>query len=561
MSTLEISYGVSSQTGPKPHNEDAFGVATPAGEERRQKGLLLAVADGVSGSDFGREASRTTIRCLLGDYYATPATWEVSSALDRVLHAQNRWLRARQSRQGVWATTLSAMVLKGCRYTLAQVGDSRIYRLRQGLLQQLTQDHVWESPGMQHVLRRAVGLDEHIQVDYWEGELQVGDRFLLLTDGVWEPLGDKRLHELLHLHLNPERAAQACVDTALQAGGGDNATAMVVQIEALPPPDAQDTLALAQGLDVPPKLRVGQVLDEWTVLALLHESRGSLLYQVEGRGRLWVLKTLPPLLRDDATAQQRLLLEEWLAKRVTAHYFAQVLPLAVEERSALYYLMSWHEGETLEQRMQREKQGLWAEGVNLGLRLLKAVSVLHRLNIIHRDIKPANVHLGRDGKLRLLDLGVAYCPGVLDDEAGNPGTPSFMAPELLTGAPATVASDLYAVGVTLYTMFTGRYPYGEIEPFQNPRFGEPVPASRYRPDMPEWLEAVLYRAVQRDPQRRFETAEEFLLALERGERQQQTLERMPLLARNPSLVWAWVAVISLLCNLVLAYLFLVRYAG
>jgi serine/threonine protein kinase len=99
---------------------------------------------------------------------------------------------------------------------------------------------------------------------------------------------------------------------------------------------------------------------------------------------------------------------------------------------------------------------------------------------------------------------------------GNPGTPSYMAPELFAGEQAGTAHDLYAAGVTLYHLLTRKYPYGEIEPFQHPKFGEPVAPTRYRPDIPGWLENVLLKAVAKDPAQRFETAEEFLLALERG---------------------------------------------
>lgn len=93
--------------------------------------------------------------------------------------------------------------------------------------------------------------------------------------------------------------------------------------------------------------------------------------------------------------------------------------------------------------------------------------------------------------------------------AGNPGTPSFMAPELLSGVPASVEHDLYAVGVTLYHLLTRKYPYGEIEPFQHPKFGEPVVPTRWRPEIPAWVENILLKAVALDPAQRFETAEEF----------------------------------------------------
>ena len=157
-----------------------------------------------------------------------------------------------------------------------------------------------------------------------------------------------------------------------------------------------------------------------------------------------------------------------------------------------------------------------------GEELIEAVNHLEAEGVAHRDIKPDNLHVDAEGRLRILDLGVAAADSQHDgqafEEINNPGTPSYMAPELHAArpVPASEQTDLYAVGVTLYQLLTRKYPYGEIEPFQTPKFGDPVPPTRYRPDIPAWLESVLLKAVARDPKARFETAEEFLLALERG---------------------------------------------
>jgi len=237
----------------------------------------------------------------------------------------------------------------------------------------------------------------------------------------------------------------------------------------------------------------------------------------------------------------------------------QVLPVAAERRSCLYYVMSWHPGATLQQQLDIGQHFTAAEVGMIGIRVTKGLCALHRLNIVHRDIKPANLHQGDDGKLRILDLGVALNPqGALTDTNGNPGTPSYMAPEFFTGESASVQSDLYAAGVTLYHLLTRHYPYGEIEPFQRPRFGDPVPPTRYRPDIPQWLENIILKAVCRDPKLRFETAEEMLLALEVGERKPLlTPSRTPLAERDPMLMWQGIALLSISLNVILLYMLVV----
>jgi serine/threonine protein kinase len=142
----------------------------------------------------------------------------------------------------------------------------------------------------------------------------------------------------------------------------------------------------------------------------------------------------------------------------------------------------------------------------------------------------------------------------LDEPSALPGTPSYIAPEAFRGDPPSAQQDLYSVGVTLYVLLTGHFPYGEIEAFQRPRFGVPVSASRYRPDLPEWLIQTLERAVAADPVQRFETAEEWLLLMEQGERRSLSVRPRPLLEREPLKVWRTLALISLVVNLVLLVL-------
>jgi len=132
-----------------------------------------------------------------------------------------------------------------------------------------------------------------------------------------------------------------------------------------------------------------------------------------------------------------------------------------------------------------------------------------------------------------------------------------MAPELFDDPAPLPGHDLYAAGVTLYHLLTRKYPYGEIEPFQTPKFGEPVRPTRWRPEIPGWLENILLKAVAREAKDRFETAEEFLLALERGAaRPIAPPPRQPLAQRNPLMFWKVVAAASIGLNVVLLLILL-----
>jgi serine/threonine protein phosphatase PrpC len=551
--SLQLSFAEASAIGPREENQDALRLVTPAPALAASKGYLFAIADGVSQCADGGLAARSTLQALALDYYATPETWGVAQALDRLLLAQNRWLQANGGGQPL-LTTVSALVMRGRRFTLAHVGDCRVYRWHADTLQRVSEDHVWDQPGMQHVLKRALGLDQHLVLDFLDGELRLNESFVLLSDGIWAVLGDTAIAAILRDQPDLNSAAQTLVSAAHLAGSQDNASALLVRVDALGETSIGDALIHLQQWPLPPALKAGQTFEGWQVEGILGQSQQSLLYRVrDGQQQPWLLKTLPGALRDDHLAGQALLSEEWFLKRVAGRHFPEVH--AASQRQHLYYVMREYSGSTLAELHADAGPLPLPQWQDLAERLLRAVGMLHRRQILHRDIKPENLLLGDDGELRLLDFGLAYCPGLSEDQpSALPGTPSYIAPEAFRGDAPTPQQDLYAVGVTLYFLLTGHYPYGEIEAFQRPRFGVPVSASRYRPDLPEWIAQSLEHAVAADPDQRFETAEEWLLLLEQGERRSLSVRPRPLLEREPLKVWRTLALVSLLVNLVLLVL-------
>lgn len=550
--SLQLSFAEASAIGPRAENQDALRLVTPAPALAASKGYLFAIADGVSQCADGGLAARSTLQALALDYYATPETWPVAEALDRLLSAQNRWLQANGGGQPL-LTTVSALVMRGRRFTLAHVGDCRVYRWHADQLQRVSEDHVWDQQGMQHVLKRALGLDQHLVLDFLDGELRLDESFVLVSDGVWAVLGDTAIAAILRDQPNLDSAAQTLVNAAHLAGSQDNASALLVRVDALGETSIGDALIHLQQWPLPPALKPGQCFEGWQVESILGQSQQSLLYQVrDGQQQPWLLKTLPGHLHDDHLAGQALLSEEWFLKRVAGRHFPEVH--AATQRQHLYYVMREYSGQTLADLQGRTGSLPLPQWLDLAERLLRAVGMLHRRQILHRDIKPENLLLGDDGELRLLDFGLAYCPGLSEDQpCALPGTPSYIAPEAFHGEAPTPQQDLYAVGVTLFFLLTGHYPYGEIEAFQRPRFGVPVSASRYRPDLPEWIALSLERAVAVDPQQRFETAEEWLLLLEQGERRSLSVRPKPLLEREPLKVWRTLALVSLVVNLLLLF--------
>lgn len=203
--------GCASLAVPGKWNEDRVGVASPSAAEIASHGVVVAVADGIGGDGSGAYAAAVVVRSLLRDYYATPESWGPRRALDRVLRACNDWLHGQNQRRreaDAAVTTLSVVVFRAGHVRVAHVGDTRVYRLRAGVLKQLTIDHCWPRHDLRHVPKRAIGLDSHLVVDYADVVAEAGDAFLIATDGIWEVLGDRELQ----LAVRAERDPQTCAD-------------------------------------------------------------------------------------------------------------------------------------------------------------------------------------------------------------------------------------------------------------------------------------------------------------------------------------------------------------
>ena len=305
---FEIDIGYASAAGRKEVNEDFCAAQLPEAADI-EMGCILAIADGVSTGGLGREAAQTTVTSLVRDYFGTPPTWDTTVALDRIISAQNSWLCSANRRRSpaLGLTTLTALVLRGHAYTLAHVGDTRAYLLRGGELTQLTHDHTVNHPDFRHQLLRSVGAEDHVVVDYSQGELQVNDVFVLLSDGVHGHVPIAQLQSL-SVGVGVQEASQRLLDAALLAGGNDNLTAMVARVEALQEASLQDITASAQTLPIHAKLRVGEVIDGLKVTALVADNGVNLIHQVRDAGSqtLYALKTLNPSRAHDA--QERAML-------------------------------------------------------------------------------------------------------------------------------------------------------------------------------------------------------------------------------------------------------------
>jgi len=558
VSGVKASVGFASETGPRERNEDFAGAVFGSELAQPRGDIVAAIADGVGGAKGGRVAAEMAVRGFLDGFCDLPETMEVRRAGARILNSLNNWIYAQGQRDAKLAgmgCTFTALVLRGRVAHLLHVGDTRVYRLRSDRLTCLTIDHVREgSAERSNVLTRALGVGTEVALDYTTQPLARHDRFVLCSDGVHAFLPADAIADILRERSASEVSAQALVKAALDAGSTDNCTALVVDVVDLPTAASADIGAAIMRLPLIPVPIEGEAVDGFVLKVLVSDGRYTRLFgavdEVEG-GEV-VLKFPKPQVASEAIYHSAFVREAWVGARVHSPWLGRTIELPPGRQTCLYTVMPLYPGELLETRLGRRPGLGLEEGRNITIKLARAAAALHSAGIIHRDIKPDNVILESEGSLKLIDLGVVRVPGLEDFPPTDiPGTPAYMAPEMFSGEPGNEATDIYALGVTMFRAFTGEYPYGNLDATSEPRRTRPTQLSALRPDLPAWLQGALGRAVAIDPAERFHDMIEFAVEMELGPARAPSTARRPqtFYERRPVLFWQGVSALLALALL------------
>src|SRR5271170_2860198 len=559
LSGVKASVGFASETGPRKTNDDFAGAVFGLELPQPRRDVVAAIADGIGSAKGGRVAAETAVRGFLDGFWDLPETMEVRRAAARVVNALNGWIHdlgRRDPELAGMGCTLTALVLRGRVAHVLHIGDTRAYRLSGDRLTCLTTDHVrQDGTGRSNVLNRALGVEPEVRLDYASQPMALHDRFLLCSDGVHGFLTDQSIADILRERSAPEDTAGALVATALRSGSTDNCTALVLDVIALPTGGSADITAAILQLPVIPAPLRGETIDGFVLKALISEGRYSRLFAAEDEveGGIFALKFPKPEIASVDAYRAAFVREAWVGARVHNPSVGRVVELPPGRQTCLYTVMPLYQGELLETRLLRSPALGLEEGRNIAVALARAVAALHRAGIIHRDIKPDNIILEAGGSLKLIDLGVVRVPGLEEFPPENiPGTQAYMAPEMFEGEAGNEATDIYALGVTMFRAFTGQYPYGNLDATSPPRRDRPKDFSALRPDLPAWVKAALSRAIAADPSRRLRDAMEFAAEMEAGPPRAPAPVRRPqtLLERAPVRFWQGVAALLALALLV-----------
>ena len=556
---LTISIGQHSEQGRKATNQDFHGAVVPDGSALALKGAAIALADGIGSSPVGHLAAETAVKSFLTDYYCTSDAWSVKTSGGRVIAAANAWLHA-ETRRGRHADdrdkgfvcTFDALVLKARSAHLFHVGDARIYRLSGDALEPLTEDHRVVLSSKESYLGRALGMAADVEIDYRALPLAVGDVFVLATDGVCEHIEPRAVAQAIGAAADLDAAARRIAQTARCQGSLDDLTVQIVRIDALPEPEALAFASEAEALPAPPLLEAPTTFEGYRVLRRLHVSSRSHIYLASdaATGRAVALKLPASDIRDDAMLLRQFMMEEWVARRVDSAHVLKALPPA-RARAFLYVVMEHVEGQTLRQWMHDNPAPNLEAVRGIVEQIVRGLRAFHRKEMVHRDLRPENVMIDREGTVKIIDFGATRVAGVVEaaPEDGEEmlGTLQYTAPECLVGDPATDRSDLYALGVIVYEMLTGRLPYGAAAPRVRTRAEQRrlryVPALGDALPVPAWIDGALRKAVHPDPLRRHDALSEFVADLRTPNPRYAKGSLVPLAERDPVRFWQGVSLL------------------
>lgn len=559
---LRLSIGQHSHRGAMEINQDFHGALVPAEPLLSRKGIAVALADGIGSSSVSHIASETAVANFLADYYCTSDAWSVKKSAQKVLFAANSWLHS-QTRQSPfryekdkgYVCTFSALVFKSTTAHLFHVGDCRIHRLQGNTLEQLTQDHrLWISEHKSY-LSRALGIEDRVDVDYQALPLQRGDVFVLTSDGVHETLAATAIAQLIHAHSDDlEQAAQQIVAAALAQGCRDNLTIQIVRVDDLPHPAAGEVSQQVTELPLPPPLEANRSFDGYRIrreLHISHRSHAWLAWDPDAQTQV-VLKIPAMDCREDSTRLERLLMEEWVARRLNSPHLLKAAPPS-RDKHFLYVAFEYVPGQTLAQWMRDNPNPPLETVRDLIEQIARGLRAFHRQDMLHQDLRPENIMIDEAGVVRIIDYGSARIEGIqemqLDGQAPLLGTAQFTAPEYFLGQPAGANADLYSLGVIAYQLLSGKLPYGLD--IVKCRTREQQHRLKYRsllqdnPAVPLWVDEAIRKAVQPDPRRRYQALSEFVFDLRHPNPVFLKRTRPPLLERNPVRFWQGVSFLLL----------------
>ena len=502
--------------------------------------VVAVVCDGVGSAQEGALAAKRVTRHLINNFKNRPAAWSIEKSIKKFITSINSILyneSIQNYERPELVTTVTIVVIEGNRVYGANVGDSRVYLYRNKELNQLSYDHNMDEAGYENVLTDAIGLQNDVEIYYFENNLEKDDKLLLCSDGLYTLMSDDMLSTYL------TQGAYALVKKAsrlMDDNLPDDTTAVVIDIKQT------DEISVLKSLDlkIPEKLKVNDEIDGFILKKSLIQNDRTWLCQK--KEKTFVIKFAPKEAIEDSKILDCFVKEVWNAKRLKAGFFPKTT--VPKKRTARYYIMAHIEGVDLKDYLKKRHLSI-DESIALAKTLMKMSQFLLKYDLLHGDIKPENIIvIERDGKkiFKIIDFGSIT---EIYSTSSKAGTPSYLAPERFQQSAINEKTEIFAIGVTLFEALTGKYPYGEIEPFQTPTFKQPKLPSKYNKNIPSWLESIILRAISIDESLRYEHYSNMIYELDNPAKVKPYFDKnTPILRRDPLKFYKYGFFILLILN-------------
>jgi serine/threonine protein kinase len=560
-----------SSAGIKAENEDAINYCTPGSATTETKGIVSVLADGVSSSEAAKQASNIAVKSFIEDYYSTPDTWGTKKSCQQVVGAINSWLYKQSAsydndRQGMvgWVTTFDAIILKSTSIHIVHIGDSRVYRLRDGELKQLTTDHITWLNADRSYLSRALGADTMLKIDFQTKEMKQGDYYLQTTDGVHEFLSDEEIITIILTQQSLEEKAKRLVEKAIANQSNDNLSAQLIQITQLPSATKQEVYDKLTELPFPPELEPGMKLDGFEILQEINLSARSQIYlakDLENQQQL-VIKTPSVNYNDDAWYLDGFVREEWIGQRLKHPGLMKTYPTK-RAKQFLYFATEYIEGISLKRWIIQNPAPQLNQVITYAEQIASALRAMHRQDVIHQDLKPDNIMLNQEERIKIIDFGAVRAAGLAElatvlQRQHPEGTLNYTAPEYMMGHKGTKQSDIFSLSVIIYELLTGKLPFKEkkINQFQLKSYQHMhyISIKKHRTDLPDWIDAALRKGCMPNPEKRYHLLSELIHDLKTPKDNTPYTDYEPLLVRNPVLVWQGISAFFFVLFLLAVYI-------
>ncbi|MCI0698144.1 serine/threonine-protein kinase [candidate division KSB1 bacterium] len=282
---------------------------------------------------------------------------------------------------------------------------------------------------------------------------------------------------------------------------------------------------------------IGQIISHYKILEKLGAGGMGVVYKAQDLklDRFVALKFLPPDLSVNEEEKQRFIHEAKAASALDHPNICNIHEIDETKDGQIFICMAHYEGETLQKKVSSNQLSVNSV-IDIAIKIAQGLAAVHAHGIVHRDIKPANIIVTNDGAVKIVDFGIAKLAGAtrIPTTGTTIGTPMYISPEQARGETVDHRTDIWSLGVVLYEMLTGRPPFKEeVEQalLYSILHEKPKPLSKYRAGVPERLQPIVDKALDKNPEARYQHIEELLADLrQESERQSQAF---PFLGKLP----------------------------